>query len=377
MAGSFQNRLGTAPEEGIKAPCVVASAANITLSGEQTVNGYAVTAGDRVLVAAQTDASENGIYDASTGAWTRATDWNADNDVVKGILVVDSDNLSIYRVSYTGTFALDTTDVTIELAAFESAAEAAQTAAEAAQTAAATSESNASTSASNAATSESNAAASWDSFDDRYLGAKASNPTLDNDGDALQDGAIYWNTASLEFRAYDFGTTSWNALTASTGDVVGPESPTDDNLTAFDGTTGKLVKDSGIPLSTVLVDGDINSTVQAHDSDTAKLDADQSWTGSQRAQTLTDNDGSFDMNAAQDFNWTPAAADTLEFTNETIGQRGMIRLVNTSGYTITLGAEVKAPAGAATALTVAGTYLISYWCYDGTNVAITISGAIS
>jgi hypothetical protein len=57
---------------------------------------------------------------------------------------------------------------------------------------ASTSESNAATSESNAATSESNAAASAaaaataaDNFDDVYLGSKASDPTLDNDGDAL------------------------------------------------------------------------------------------------------------------------------------------------------------------------------------------------
>ena len=68
---------------------------------------------------------------------------------------------------------------------------------------AATSESNASTSASNAATSETNAAtsetnaaASYDSFDDRYLGAKAVVPTLDNDGDALLTGALYFNTVA-------------------------------------------------------------------------------------------------------------------------------------------------------------------------------------
>lgn len=53
----------------------------------------------------------------------------------------------------------------------------------------------ASTSASNALTSENNAAASYDSFDDRYLGSKAADPTLDNDGDALLTGALYWNTS--------------------------------------------------------------------------------------------------------------------------------------------------------------------------------------
>jgi len=66
---------------------------------------------------------------------------------------------------------------------------------------AATSASNASTYAANAATSASSAstdaatvAGIYDSFDDRYLGPKSSAPTLDNDGNALLTGAIYWNT---------------------------------------------------------------------------------------------------------------------------------------------------------------------------------------
>lgn len=53
------------------------------------------------------------------------------------------------------------------------------------------------------------AQAALDSFDDRYLGAKAVAPTLDNDGNALIDGALYWDTAVKRFRVYDLGTTSW------------------------------------------------------------------------------------------------------------------------------------------------------------------------
>ena len=82
--------------------------------------------------------------------------------------------------------------------------------------AAATSASNASTSASNAsssataasgsetaaALSATNAAASYDSFDDRYLGAKASDPTVDNDGDALIAGATYFNTTVDSMKVY-------------------------------------------------------------------------------------------------------------------------------------------------------------------------------
>ena len=44
--------------------------------------------------------------------------------------------------------------------------------------------------------------AAYDSFDDRYLGAKSSNPTLDNDGNALLAGALYYNTTVPEMRLY-------------------------------------------------------------------------------------------------------------------------------------------------------------------------------
>jgi hypothetical protein len=51
-------------------------------------------------------------------------------------------------------------------------------------------------SATAAAASATAAAASYDSFDDRYLGAKSSAPSVDNDGNALLTGALYWNSVS-------------------------------------------------------------------------------------------------------------------------------------------------------------------------------------
>lgn len=69
-------------------------------------------------------------------------------------------------------------------------------------TAAAGSATSASGSASAAAASATSAAASFDSFDDRYLGAKASDPTVDNDGNPLLTGALYWNTTVNEMRVY-------------------------------------------------------------------------------------------------------------------------------------------------------------------------------
>jgi len=94
-------------------------------------------------------------------------------------------------------------------AASASAASTSETNAAASASAASTSETNAAASASaastsetNAAASESAAAASYDAFDDRYLGAKSSDPSLDNDGDALITGALYFNTTSDEMMVY-------------------------------------------------------------------------------------------------------------------------------------------------------------------------------
>jgi len=65
-----------------------------------------------------------------------------------------------------------------------------------------TSETNASNSASAAATSATNAANTLDAFDDRYLGNKTSDPTVDNDGNALLTGALYFKTTDNIMRVY-------------------------------------------------------------------------------------------------------------------------------------------------------------------------------
>jgi hypothetical protein len=51
--------------------------------------------------------------------------------------------------------------------------------------------------------SATSAAASYDAFDDRYLGSKTSDPSLDNDGNALLTGALYWNSSASEIRVYN------------------------------------------------------------------------------------------------------------------------------------------------------------------------------
>jgi hypothetical protein len=84
--------------------------------------------------------------------------------------------------------------------------------------AAATSAASASTSASSAATSATSAAASYDQFDDRYLGSKTSDPTLDNDGNALLTGALYFNSVLNAMKVYNGS--SWDLVAPDTSNFI-------------------------------------------------------------------------------------------------------------------------------------------------------------
>jgi phage-related tail fiber protein len=74
------SRAGLDPKDSVK----VATTANITLSGTQTIDGVAVSVGDRVLVKNQSTASENGIYVVAASTWTRATDFDSNTEVTSG-----------------------------------------------------------------------------------------------------------------------------------------------------------------------------------------------------------------------------------------------------------------------------------------------------
>jgi hypothetical protein len=83
---------------------------------------------------------------------------------------------------------------------------------------AATSASNAASSASTASTAATNAAASYDAFDDRYLGSKSTAPSVDNDGNALLTGALYWNTTANQL--YIWTGSAWDAAAFSVSGAV-------------------------------------------------------------------------------------------------------------------------------------------------------------
>ena len=121
-------------------------------------------------------------------------------------------------------------------AASQAAAATSATAAAASQTAAAASQTAAASSQTAAASSATSAASTYDTFDDRFLGAKSSNPSVDNDGDALATGALYFNTTDDNMRV-------WNG---SAWQAVGPTTTEQTNINTVAGIAANVTTVAGI-----------------------------------------------------------------------------------------------------------------------------------
>lgn len=104
-------------------PCKVATTGNITLSGEQTIDGISCVAGDRVLVYRQTTSTQNGIYVVASGAWTRATDMNETEDLSSGAMVWVSQGTTNAKLTFKLTtvdpMTLDSTSLVFERTSFQ------------------------------------------------------------------------------------------------------------------------------------------------------------------------------------------------------------------------------------------------------------------
>lgn len=119
MVDTIDRLVGARTTFGMKKPVAAATTANITLSGEQTIDGVACTTGDRVLAKDQSTTANNGVYIVDTGEWARAVDFDGTTDWCQGTLVVAAAGTinagKIFRVT-----SADPADVGISAITFES-----------------------------------------------------------------------------------------------------------------------------------------------------------------------------------------------------------------------------------------------------------------
>jgi len=158
------------------------------------------------------DTSTNNIFfvnseHTSSGAQPLTTNANS----AKYDLIVDA---AAATTSATAAAASETAAETAETNAetAQAASEAARDASVVAKNASVTAQGASETAQTASEAAQAAAEAVYDTFDDRYLGAKSTSggdPTVDNDGNALIDGALFFDTTNNATKVYNLGTTSW------------------------------------------------------------------------------------------------------------------------------------------------------------------------
>jgi len=220
------------------------------------------------------DTSNNNIYICNTAHTSSGSQPISSNaDVAKWTLIIDA---AAAATSATAAATSATAAATSATAAASSATAAASSATSAASsaTSATSSASTATTQASAASTSAAAAAASYDNFDDRWLGDKASDPSVDNDGNSLLDGAAYFNTTNNVLMVYDLGGTTWNRTTPTSSDQtkINTVSGIQANVTTVAGISSNVTTVAGISSNVTTVAG-ISSDVTAVAADATDIGA--------------------------------------------------------------------------------------------------------
>tara|TARA_R100000234_G_scaffold117594_1_gene96340 strand:- start:1358 stop:2770 length:1413 start_codon:yes stop_codon:yes gene_type:complete len=236
------------------------------------------------------DTNNNNIYICITSHTSSGSvPISSNTDVAKWSLLVDAASATTSQTAAASSATAAASSATAA-ASSATAASTSETNASNSATTASTQATNASNSASAAATSATNAASSYDSFDDRYLGSKSSDPTVDNDGNALLTGALYWHSSDNQIKAYTGS--AWVAI-----------KPTSSEQTAINGaaTNATNAANSASTASTQASNAASSATAAANSAtaaaaaqsaaETAADNFDDQYLGSKSSDPSVDNDG--------------------------------------------------------------------------------------
>ena len=242
----------------------------------------------------------------------------------------------------------------------DNSATASSTSASNSATSATASENSATASASSAtaaASSATSAAASFDSFDDRYLGAKSSAPTVDNDGNALAEGAMYYDT--VDDIIYVWNGTTWQTITTGSGGLQAANNLSDVNSAATSRTNLGLAIGSDVQAFSSVLAGTTASYTTAEETKLSGIE-----TGATADQTGAQIKTAYEAetNAFTDAQFTKLAGiETAATADQTGAQIKTAYEAETNAFT---DAQFTKLAGIETAADVT----------DGTNV--TAAGAL-
>jgi hypothetical protein len=240
--------LGSATAAATSAASAAASATAAATSASSAATSAGSSEASAIASATSASAAATSASSAATSATAAATSATS-----------AANSATAAATSATSADASATAAATSETNAATSASSALTSATSAATSAssAATSASSALTSANSAATSASSAAASYDEFDDRYLGSKTSDPTVDNDGNPLITGALYFNSVTNAMKVYSGS--SWGNVAPDTSNFI--------DKSILSGK-GALISASGASTPVALTAPSTNGYVLSYDSAT-------------------------------------------------------------------------------------------------------------
>ena len=228
-ASSASAAASSATAAAASATAAATSETNAGTSETNAANSATAAATSATNSATSATASASSASSASTSATNAAT--SETNAATSATNAATSETNAASSASSASTSAssaaTSATTATTQASAASTSATNAATSATSASTSATNAASSATT-ATNAATAaqaaQAAAEAAADNFDDTYLGSKASDPTVDNDGDPLNAGDLYYNTSTNKMRVYDGS--AWNDAIVDTNGVVTKTSAT-------------------------------------------------------------------------------------------------------------------------------------------------------